>query len=397
MTAETPDNPAETPPAVTLQSSSASRPTSAGRPEASAPRKRTTASSKPKAKARNRKTPAKSKATASKSAAPVAKFPRHPVERALRIPRAILDQNAGQPSSLAEAAKFLGGKVSGEFQLEVSSAKKYGFLTAQAGGKLALTDRAKRALRPQSSTDEISALQEAVLEAPDFKEVYNHYRGESLPDDQFFTNALVDNFKIPADKISDFRNVFRESLRSANLIDESGERPRLLDVGREGAPPAPGVIHEKDSGRARAVTSDSTCFVMQPFTQPYGGYYETIFRPAIEQTGITPVRADNEIFGAGKIMDQVWRGIRSAKVLIAELTTRNANVYYELGLAHALGKPVVLIAAKGEDVPFDIGHIRVVYYDVSDPFWGEKLINKIADNVRSALGNPEEAVLDING
>jgi len=82
---------------------------------------------------------------------------------------------------------------------------------------------------------------------------------------------------------------------------------------------------------------------MQPFAQPYGGYYETIFKPAIEQAGISPVRADNEIFGAGKIMDQVWRGIRNAKVLLAELTTRNANVYYELGLAHALGKPVVLM------------------------------------------------------
>jgi hypothetical protein len=326
---------------------------------------------------------------------PVAKFPRHPVERALRIPRAILEQNAGHPSSLAEAAKFFGGTASGEFKVEVSSAKKYGFLVPQAG-KLALTDRAKQALRPQTDTDEINALQQAVLEAPDFKDVYNHYRGESLPDDTFFVNALTDTFKVPADKIPDFVDVFMESLRSASLIDESEVRPRLIDVGREGAAPVLGVGRKKDSGASQTVTSDSTCFVMQPFAHPYGGYYETIFKRAIEQAGITPVRADNEIFGAGKIMDQVWRGIRNANVLVAELTTRNANVYYELGLAHALGKPVVLIAAKGEDVPFDIGHIRVVYYDVADPFWGEKLINKVADNIKSALNNPEEAVLDIN-
>ena len=134
---------------------------------------------------------------------------------------------------------------------------------------------------------------------------------------------------------------------------------------------------------------------MQPFSQPYGGYYESVYKPAIDQSGIVPVRADAEIFGAGKIMDQVWRGIREAKVLVAELTTRNANVYYELGLAHALGKPVVLIAAKGEEVPFDIGHIRVIYYDVNDPFWGQKLIDKVAENIRSALANPEEAVLNL--
>jgi hypothetical protein len=391
MTAETSESSAGTPPPSGSEGTPAPPPS----PKPAAPRKRATSRSATGANTRTRKTAAKRKTARAEPAITVAKFPRHPVERALRIPQAILEQNAGHPSSLAEAAKFFGGTASGEFKLEVSSAKKYGFLISQAG-KLALTDRAKHAIRPQNNTDEVNALREAVLEAPDFKEVYNHYRGESLPDEPFFANALTDTFKIPVDKISDFRDVFLESLRTANLIDESETRPRIIDVGREGTSPAPAAIRRKDSGAAIAAASDSTCFVMQPFAQPYGGYYDTIFKPAIEQAGITPLRADNEIFGAGKVIDQVWRGIRNAKILVAELTTRSANVYYELGLAHALGKPVVLIAAKGEDVPFDIGHIRVVYYDVNDPFWGEKLINKVADNIRSALTNPEEAVLDIS-
>ena len=42
--------------------------------------------------------------------------------------------------------------------------------------------------------------------------------------------------------------------------------------------------------------------------------------------------------------------------------------------------------------PFDLKHIRVIYYNVSDPFWGEKLIEKVAENILSALSNPEEAV-----
>ncbi len=91
-------------------------------------------------------------------------------------------------------------------------------------------------------------------------------------------------------------------------------------------------------------------------------------------------------------MDQVWQGINSAKVLVAELTTRNPNVFYELGLAHAMKKPVVLVSARKEDVPFDLQHIRVIYYDMSDPFWGNKLIEKVAKNILSAIQNPEEAV-----
>jgi hypothetical protein len=330
---------------------------------------------------------------ATKSAPP--KFPRHSVQRALRIPRAILEQNAGRPSSLAEAARFLGGTASGVFQLEASSAKKYGFLGSE-GGKLVLTERAKRALRPQNETDELSAIREAVLGAPEISEVYNFYRGEHLPDEEFFTNALTERFRIPADKLSDFREVLNESLKQAQLIDDSGDRPKLIDIGREEPPRIPSA--PRGSGKRStpaAVSSGSSCFVMQPFSPPYSDYYEKLFKPAIEQAGLRPVRADDEIFGSGKIMDQVWRGIRDAQVLVAELTTRNANVYYELGLAHALGKPVVLVAADGEEVPFDVHHIRVIYYDIADPFWGQKLIDKVAENIQSALANPEEAVLAV--
>ena len=68
-------------------------------------------------------------------------------------------------------------------------------------------------------------------------------------------------------------------------------------------------------------------------------------------------------------------------------------MFYELGLAHALQKPVVLVSANQKDVPFDIRHIRVIFYDVTDPFWGDKLIKKITENILSALKNPEEAIL----
>lgn len=77
---------------------------------------------------------------------------------------------------------------------------------------------------------------------------------------------------------------------------------------------------------------------------------------------------------------------------MAELTSRNPNVFYELGLAHALNKPVVLVSRTQDDVPFDLQHIRVIYYDVADPFWGQKLIEKVSENILSALQNPAEAI-----
>jgi hypothetical protein len=323
------------------------------------------------------------------SSALQAKYPRHAVERALRIPKAIYEQNGGNPATPKEAVVFTGATtLSGPLNVEISSAKKYGFLTLEAG-KLVLTERARKAIAPQSAGDRINALRDAILAAPDISNVYNYYRGESLPDNNFLVNALADRFKIPADKISEFIPIFLESIRAAELIDESGERARLLDVGRDES-------HRSSSGGSKLgkapVAAGTTCFIVQPFASPFGAYYDSVFKPAIEQAGLTPVRADADIFGTGKVIDQIWRGINQAKVLVAELTTKNPNVFYELGLAHALRKPVILVSSNQDDVPFDLRHIRVILYDQADPFWGQKLIDKIADNIRSAIADPEDAI-----
>jgi len=342
-------------------------------------------------KSAHKKSTAKKKAKKA-SASSVAKYPRHSVEKALRIPQAIIEQNAGKQCTESEAAKYVGVGYAGPFKVEVSSSLKYGFLTRPSAGNIAVTDRARQAIRPQNPDDKLKALRDAVLTAPEISEVYSHYRGENLPDGQFFENALVDKFGIPAEKIGEFTSIFITSLQAANLIEEKDGKRRILDVagGPNQSPSVPDTLKKISQG-VKIATGDS-CFVVMPFAAPIGQYYQHIYEPAIQKAGLKPVRADTEIFGTGKIMDQIWSGIKAAKVLVAELTSRNPNVFYELGLAHALQKPVVLVSSNAEDVPFDLQHIRVIYYDVTDPFWGQKLIEKVAENIVSALKNPEEAI-----
>jgi len=222
--------------------------------------------------------------------------------------------------------------------------------------------------------------------------VYQHYRGENIPDEMFFENTLVDNFKIPREKVTEFKEIFFENLKKAKLVEESNGKQRILDISHETSDVAQKSERIQKLGKSVKVNANDSCFVMMPFGNPLGKYYSAIYEPAVRKAGLLPVRADDDLFGTGKIIDQVWRGITEAKVLIAELTSRNPNVFYELGLAHALHKPVVLVSSNEEDVPFDLNHIRVIYYDMSDPFWGEKLIEKIAENILSAIKNPEEAI-----
>lgn len=334
----------------------------------------------------------KSKSRGSKGQA-IPKFPRHSLEDALRIPKAILDQNAGKECSEEESAQFLGLKFNKAlYAVELSSAIKFGLLHRPSPGRVAVTDLAKKILRPQNEQEALQGLREAALKAPDISAVYSHYRGEYLPDPVFLENALADKFGIPKEKLEQFKTVLFDTLKKAHLIEERDGRLRIVDVtGEPSSVQTPSENLRRLEGLVSVAAGDS-CFVMMPFGAPLGAYYEKVYKPAIEKAGLTPIRADSELFGAGKIMDQIWTGINASKVLVAELTSRNPNVYYELGIAHALRKPVVLVSSNEGDVPFDLRHIRVIIYDVNDPFWGNKLLDKVAENILSAIKNPEEAV-----
>ena len=91
-------------------------------------------------------------------------------------------------------------------------------------------------------------------------------------------------------------------------------------------------------------------------------------------------------------MDQIWSGINFAKVLVAELTSRNPNVFYELALHMHFRTRWSLSRQTDQDVPFDLKHIRVIYYDVNTSS-GNKLIEKVAENILSAIEKPGEALL----
>jgi hypothetical protein len=353
----------------------------------------TTAKAKKKATEKKKSKRAKKK---SSSNIPVPAFPRHSSKKALRVPRAILEQNAAKQCTDREALKFAELAFNGPSRVELSSSIKYGFLERPSTGIVAITELAKQVLRPQKPTDAIDGYRQAVLNAPTVSDVYKHYRGENVPDEEFFRNALIDTFKLPSEKVDEFKAIFLEDLVEAQLVENVDGKSRILDISSgPGSSTGTDETLKKISKGVKIEQGDS-CFVMMPFAEPIGGYYKLIYEPAISKAGLRSVRADDDIFGTGKIMDQVWNGIHQAKVLVAELTGRNPNVFYELGIAHALNKPVVLVSASQADVPFDLNHIRVIYYDMRDPFWGDKLIAKVAENVVSALKNPGEALLPRN-
>ena len=64
-------------------------------------------------------------------------------------------------------------------------------------------------------------------------------------------------------------------------------------------------------------------------------------------------------------MSEIWNAICASQIVIADCTGRNPNVFYEIGVAHTVGKPVILLTQIVEDVPFDLRHIRFIKYELT--------------------------------
>lgn len=117
-------------------------------------------------------------------------------------------------------------------------------------------------------------------------------------------------------------------------------------------------------GRAITETQRDYCFVLMPFgdTADLQAVYRDHVKPTLEgRCNLRCERAD-DIYDVAGVMQSVWESINRASVIVAELTGKNANVFYELGIAHTLGKPVIMISQNIDDVPLDLRHLRCILY-----------------------------------
>jgi hypothetical protein len=127
------------------------------------------------------------------------------------------------------------------------------------------------------------------------------------------------------------------------------------------------------------------CFVMMPFDSKYNKLYNLVIEPSIESSCFDAIRTDRKTY-VGDISERVRIEINLCDCAIAVITESNPNVMYELGLAHALNKPVLLLCENQSvmeeltDLPFDIRNHRILWYP-------SKLVQKDTDNLINSIAN----------
>lgn len=110
---------------------------------------------------------------------------------------------------------------------------------------------------------------------------------------------------------------------------------------------------------------NSDIFMIMPFREQYNAIYTNIIQPVSAELNLTIKRGDEFSSTRGSIMQEVWAALNACRLVLVETTEINANVYYELGIAHTLGKPAILLTQtrEVEKLPFDLRHLRFVVYD----------------------------------
>lgn len=221
-------------------------------------------------------------------------------------------------------------------------------------------------------------------------------------DDPKDVKALDNRMKESKKIVQNFLNRFRDQdpIYLRELINElEKENKNLFSkiAKREQDRSLFGIMEIVPSFVSKNLIPTPTCFVLMPFKDKiYWDIYEKFIKPACEINGLDAKVGDLD--KPGVIIEQIWEEIVQAKIIIANITGLNPNVMYELGLAHAIGKQVIILRDKDdveEKVPFDIGHRRWILYknDLSSVEELEKRVNNsIISSIQEA--NRDDQILE---
>jgi hypothetical protein len=187
-------------------------------------------------------------------------------------------------------------------------------------------------------------------------------------------NSIIYNNHIELDIIDTFefsRNHW--AIKNVDLY-----RFLLRNVRPRRQPPTVFKIQEHDNIQQNLVS------VMMPFSMNFDSVYTSI-KNAAQNAGLICKRAV-DIWENTTIIQDIVSLIDRSRIVVCDCTGRNSNVFYEAGIAHALGREVILITQHKDDVPFDLHHIRhVLYLNNSEGL--EKLSRNLQSRIESILGH----------
>jgi hypothetical protein len=338
--------------------------TADGAAKPTAPKK----SAKPKAKKASRKKHSSRKGAQQKSprkGRTSRPYPARPLEEALLIPKAIREQNNGNPWDTEDVAQASLGvaKSNNKFFYAAASARDYGLtIGTRDTEKIELAPIGRDIFFAPDEETKRAKLLEAFFSIDIFKRVYEHYGSAELPKKEFFTNTLQKDFGLDPEWHDEFVQIFKENSKFLGI--EKGLGPTQKMPAKDTSVEHPSEIQVVGQPKGKF---DRTAFVIMPFGEkgenprPFGFFTEllnSLITPAANAAGFAVETARKQ--GSDVIQSTIINQLLKADLVIADLTDHNPNVLFELGIRIAKELPVALIKAEGTGPIFDVDNMMRV-------------------------------------
>jgi hypothetical protein len=253
----------------------------------------------------------------------------------------------------------------------------------------------------------------AILDIEPFRHLYERFTNSKLPAKAVLMDAIVE-FGVPREFAEEGVDTFIINLRFTGLLQTLSGAERIVALNHllDSLPTSrittesnsalqvpdarPGGIERREIITQEHAAFETTCFYVTPIGDEGSEerkhsdlFLGNIIEPALTAFGLTVVRADN-IDKPGMITRQVIEYLIRSRLVIADLSFHNPNVFYELALRHALRLPIVQIIRAGDRIPFDVHQMRTIVVDNRDIY---SLVPKI-ETYRSEIANQVRRALE---
>ena len=346
-------------------------------------------------------------------------YPASSFTDALALGQAIMQRAAGEKvRRLTLLSQMDKSPTSSVTTMMITNSGKYGITTGSYRAEFLELTPTGRTVVDSSQTERVrrkASFDLAIDGVAPFKLLYEHYKGKRLPEREVMKDLLRDsNLEVP--DLDECVDTLTVNAKALGLLQTIGGAETLVSIDQA----IDEIVGDGGDTSARKVTNSnaSVVSVKKPsetekqtedwqkicfYITPIGGenseerkhsdlFLSSIVQPALEELGLTVVRAD-QIGEPGMITTQVLEYLKRARLAIADLSYLNPNVFYEVALRHALRLPVVQLIRKSDRLPFDVNQTRTLVFDTSDIY---TLVPKlqtyraeIASQARKALEDPE--------
>lgn len=334
-------------------------------------------------------------------------FPAATFTEALELASAIQQHSGGQPIRRLTLFDQIGKSPdSGPSRQLITNSNKYGLTEGGYQAEtLTLTDQGKLVTSEDTPPKDRARarIKSAILDITPFKAVYEKYVGNKLPSKAVLIDAMKEA-GVSADLAEEAVDIFVVNAQDVGILQTLSGAERLLTVDHavEAVPTSssdlslPSTTGSPTAIRPRdAADFSTTCFYVTPIGAEGSEerkhsdlFLGSIVEPALESLGLKVVRAD-AIEKPGLITKQVIEYLLKARLVVADLSFHNPNVFYELAIRHAARLPTVQVIRAQDRIPFDVNQNRTVQIDCSSIYalvpQIETYRSQIANHARRAL------------